>query len=481
MKMTTFKFTACAVLAVVVSADTTLMAAANQPTVPNNTASAATSTTTLVAPVADTADTPADAVVATPPALPANSDAPGSLLVAGTSSRAYGNLQNDAHKDEIIQWAQNFAQEHKELIADGMAVVQKLQAEATALNTDAGNGSSSTAAVREQMRERAQKLRGAVKEQVQQYFADPEHEQQLDAIRGEVQALVAKHIPDVKAWVAEHRVDVLAYLEKVTEGVEAGSIPRAYGCDITEPACITQPAAQEYMKVHSAEVNADMAKFEAARDAFVQAHKQQLLKVLGAVTKMVETGEYQLPDGAKDALLSKWKGMQEDTDADTDADTKASYTQRALAAGAAAGSIPAGTYKGVGEKCVGFSTFFGCGGIKVTVDTDAVVHADNTVDVKVSTTGAPQPVDLDCENEPYTLEAGRVVLTNYPRTAASDPQNTCIVDGLPKTASLKSLTYDAAGSKVVMKVENESPIGVIDLTVDAKCGDCAAATSRRLM
>merc|ERR1740138_1623285 len=323
-------------------------------------------------------------------------------------------------------------------------------------STDAGNGSSSTAAVREQMRERAQKLRGAVKEQVQQYFADPEHEQQLDAIRGEVQALVAKHIPDVKAWVAEHRVDVLAYLEKVTEGVEAGSIPRAYGCDITEPACITQPAAQEYMKVHSAEVNADMAKFEAARDAFVQAHKQQLLKVLGAVTKMVETGEYQLPDGAKEALLSKWKGMQEDTDADTDADTKASYTQRALAAGAAAGSIPAGTYKGVSEKCVGFSTFFGCGGIK-------------------------EPVDLDCENEPYTLEAGRVVLTNYPRTAASDPQNTCIVDGLPKTASLKSLTYDAAGSKVVMKVENESPIGVIDLTVDAKCGDCAAATSRRLM
>merc|ERR1711924_430261 len=78
-----------------------------------------------------------------------------------------------------------------------------------------------------------------------------------------------------------------------------------------------------------------------------------------------------------------------------------------------------------------------------------------------------QPVDLDCENEPYTLVAGRVVLTNYPRTAASDPQNTCIVDGLPKTASLKSLTYDAAGSKVVMKVENESPIGVIDLLWNA--------------
>jgi len=244
---------------------------------------------------------------------------------------------------------------------------------------------------------------------------------------------------------------------------------------------ITQPAAQEYMKTHGAEVNADMAKFEAARDAFVQAHKQQLLKVLGAVTKMVETGEYHLSNGAKDALLSNWKGMQEDTDADTKASYAQQQTQRALAAGAAAGSIPAGTYKGVGEKCVGFSTFFGCGGIKVTVDTDAVVHADNTVDVKVSTTGAPQPVDLDCKKEPYTLEAGRVVLTNYPRTAASDPQNTCIVDGLPKTASLKSLMYDAAGSKVVMKVENESPIGVIDLTVDAKCGDCAAATSHRLM
>merc|ERR1712100_202550 len=133
-----------------------------------------------------------------------------------------------------------------------------------------------------------------------------------------------------------------------------------------------------------------------------------------------------------------------------------------------------------GSKCIGAKLFGHCVGVMVSVDTDAVVHANNTVDVKVSTTGAPQPVNLDCEGEPYTLEAGEIVLKNYPRTAASDPQNTCIVDGLPETASLKSLTYDPAGNKVVMEVENESPIGMIDLTVDDKCGDCAAVTSRRL-
>merc|ERR1712070_1099471 len=168
-----------------------------------------------------------------------------------------------------------------ELIADGMKIVQKLQADSTALSKD-GTGNST-----------------AVQEQVKQYFADPEHEQQLDAIRDEVKALVAKHIPDVKAWVAEHKADVLAYLKKVTGDVEAGRIPPAYDCDITETACmkeqmgITQPDAQAYMKV------------------------------LGAVTKMVETGEYHLPDEAKGALLNKWKGIQEDGGNDADADAGA--------------------------------------------------------------------------------------------------------------------------------------------------------------
>jgi len=217
----------------------------------------------------------------------------------------------EAHKDEIAQWAQKFAQDHKELIADGMKIVQKLQADSAALSKD-GTGNST-----------------AVQEQVKQYFADPEHEQQLDAIRDEVKALVAKHIPDVKAWVAEHKADVLAYLKKVTGDVEAGRIPPAYDCDITETACmkeqmgITQPDAQAYMKEHGAEVEANMKKFEVARDAFVKAHQQQILKVLGAVTKMVETGEYHLPDEAKGALLNKWKGIQEDGGNDADADAGA--------------------------------------------------------------------------------------------------------------------------------------------------------------
>merc|ERR1712054_314645 len=175
-------------------------------------------------------------------------------------------------------------------------IVQKLQADSAALSKD-GTGNST-----------------AVQEQVKQYFADPEHEQQLDAIRDEVKALVAKHIPDVKAWVAEHKADVLAYLKKVTGDVEAGRIPPAYDCDITETA---------YMKEHGAEVEANMKKFEVARDAFVKAHQQQILKVLGAVTKMVETGEYHLPDEAKGALLNKWKGIQEDGGNDADADAGA--------------------------------------------------------------------------------------------------------------------------------------------------------------
>merc|ERR1712094_140747 len=160
-----------------------------------------------------------------------------------------------------------------------------------------GDGTGNSTAVQEKV----QKLRGAVQEQVEQYFADPKHEQQLDAIRDEVKALVAKHIPDVKAWVAEHKADVLAYLKKVTGDVEAGKIPPAYDCDITEPACmeqmgITQPDAMAYMKEHGAEVQANMEKVEAARNAFIKAHQHQILKMLGAVTKMVETGDYHLPD-----------------------------------------------------------------------------------------------------------------------------------------------------------------------------------------
>merc|ERR1719258_39950 len=317
MKMTSaFKFTACAVALALTSADTTLMASANPTT------AAAPATTDATAP----ADIPADpaAVAADPPATnnsapitPANSDAPDSLVANATAASAYGNFMKDyqdaveAHKDEIAQWAQNFAQDHKELIADGMKIVQKLQADSTALSKD-GTGNST-----------------AVQEQVKQYFADPEHEQQLDAIRDEVKALVAKHIPDVKAWVAEHKADVLAYLKKVTGDVEAGRIPPAYDCDITETACmkeqmgITQPDAQAYMKEHGAEVEANMKKFEVALDAFVKAHQQQILKVLGAVTKMAETGEYHLPDEAKGALLNKWKGIQEDGGNDADADAGA--------------------------------------------------------------------------------------------------------------------------------------------------------------
>merc|ERR1719240_1325344 len=276
---------------------------------------------------ANTADIPAAA--AAPPStnnsatiIPANSDAPGSLVSNTTAASAYGNFMKDyqgaveAHKDEIAQWAQKFAQDHKELIAEGMKMVQKLQADSAALSKD-GTGNSTA------VQEKVQKLRGAVQEQVKQYFAEPEHEQQLDAIRDEVKALVAKHIPDVKAWVAEHKADVLAYLKKVAGDVEAGRIPPAYDCDITETACmkeqmgITQPDAQAYMKEHGAEVEANMKKFEAARDA--------ILKVLGAVTKMVETGEYHLPDEAKGALLNKWKGIHEDggNDADTGANAGA--------------------------------------------------------------------------------------------------------------------------------------------------------------
>merc|ERR1711988_1809681 len=277
----------------------------------NPTTAAAPATTDATAP----ADIPADpaAVAADPPATnnsapitPANSDAPGSLVANATAASAYGNFMKDyqdaveAHKDEIAQWAQNFAQDHKELIADGMKIVQKLQADSAALSKN-GTGNST-----------------AVQEQVKQYFADPEHEQQLDAIRD-----------DVKARVAEHKADVLAYLKKVTGDVEAGRIPPAYDCDITETACmkeqmgITQPDAQAYMKEHGAEVEANMKKFEVARDAFVKAHQQQILKVLGAVTKMVETGEYHLPDEAKGALLNKWKGIQEDGGNDADADAGA--------------------------------------------------------------------------------------------------------------------------------------------------------------
>jgi len=325
MKMTsTFKFTACAVALALTSAETTLMAAANQPAA-TEAPPAASNETAPIAPVANATDVPTD-IVASPPtngsSIPANSDAPGSLV----ASSAYANLQKDyndaieAHKGEIEQWASKFVQEHKELITDGMAMVQKLQAESAALMADAGN---STAA---QEKETVQKLRGAVQEQVQQYFSNPEHEQQLDAIREEIKALVAKHIPDVKAWVAEHKADVLAYLAKATEEVETGSFTPI--CDITEPACmeqmgITQPDAMAYMKEHGAEVQANMEKVEAARNAFIKAHQHQILKMLGAVTKMVETGDYHLPDGVKDALLNKWQNMKEDGDAGTDADTDA--------------------------------------------------------------------------------------------------------------------------------------------------------------
>merc|ERR1719409_271945 len=189
-----------------------------------------------------------------------------------------------------------------------MKIVQKLQADSAALSKD-GTGNST-----------------AVQEQVQQYLSNPEHEQQLDAIREEIKALVAKHIPDVKAWVAEHKADVLAYLAKATEEVETGSFTPI--CDIIEPACmeqmgITQPDAMAYMKEHGAEVQANMEKVEAARNAFIKAHQHQILKMLGAVTKMVETGDYHLPDGVKDALLNKWQNMKEDGDAGTDADTDA--------------------------------------------------------------------------------------------------------------------------------------------------------------
>merc|ERR1712232_924773 len=97
---------------------------------------------------------------------------------------------------------------------------------------------------------------------------------------------------------------------------------------------ITQPDAMAYMKERGAEVQANMEKVEAARNAFIKAHQHQILKMLGAVTKMVETGDYHLPDGVKDALLNKWQNMKEDGDADTDdadADDKTSYaaqTQR---------------------------------------------------------------------------------------------------------------------------------------------------------
>merc|ERR1711939_392169 len=128
----------------------------------------------------------------------------------------------------------------------------------------------------------------------------------------------AKHIPDVKAWVAEHKADVLAYLKKVTGDVEAGRIPPAYDCDITETACM-----KEQMGITQPDAEANMKKFEVARDAFVKAHQQQILKVLGAVTKMVETGEYHLPDEAKGALLNKWKGIQEDGGNNADADAGA--------------------------------------------------------------------------------------------------------------------------------------------------------------
>merc|ERR1712232_709771 len=86
---------------------------------------------------------------------------------------------------------------------------------------------------------------------------------------------------------------------------------------------ITQPDAMAYMKERGAEVQANMEKVEAARNAFIKAHQHQILKMLGAVTKMVETGDYHLPDGVKDALLNKWQNMKEDGDAGTDADADA--------------------------------------------------------------------------------------------------------------------------------------------------------------
>merc|ERR1719487_666250 len=307
-----FKFTACAVALALTSADTTLMASTNPTTAPATTGTTAPTNTAAAPPATNNSAT----------IIPANSDAPGSLVANATAASAYGNFMKDyqdaveGHKDEIAQWEQKFAQDHKELIADGMKMVQKLQADSAALSKD-GTGN------RTAVQEKVQKLRGAVHEQVKQYFADPKHEQQLDAIRDEIKALVAKHIPDVKAWVAEHKADVLAYLKKVTGDVEAGRIPPAYDCDITEQMGITQPDAQAYMKEHGAEVEANIKKFEAARDAFVKAHQQQILKVLNAVTKMVETGEYHLSDEAKGALLNKWKGMQEDGGNDADADAGA--------------------------------------------------------------------------------------------------------------------------------------------------------------
>merc|ERR1719504_350512 len=127
----TFKFTACAVALALTSAETTLMAAANQPpaaeneTAPIASVANATDVPTDIAPVANATDVPTD-IVATPAtngsSIPANSDAPGSLV----ASSAYANLQKDyndaikAHKGEIEQWASKFAQEHKELITDGM-------------------------------------------------------------------------------------------------------------------------------------------------------------------------------------------------------------------------------------------------------------------------------------------------------------------------------------------------------------------------
>merc|ERR1719261_1596632 len=188
----TFKFTACAVALALTSAETTLMAAANQPAA-TEAPPAASNETAPIAPVANATDVPTD-IVATPAtngsSIPANSDAPGSLV----ASSAYANLQKDyndaikAHKGEIEQWASKFAQEHKELIIDGMAKVQKLQAESKALMADAGH---STAA---QEKEEVRKLRGAMKEQVQQYFSNPEQVQQYFSNPEQVQALVAKYI-----------------------------------------------------------------------------------------------------------------------------------------------------------------------------------------------------------------------------------------------------------------------------------------------
>jgi len=137
-------------------------------------------------------------------------------------------------------------------------------------------------------------------------------------------------------------------------------------------------------------------------------------------------------------------------------------------------SLPPGNYKGSGSKCVGVTVFRQCAGITVKVDTDANVHANSTVDVKVKSTGSIN-VDLNCPNEPFTLNADdTLTLKNYPRTANSDPDNTCITDQLPQLATLESITYEPDQKTIVLKV---GPVGLI---VNAELQNAAGGTSRRL-